>query len=92
MKIAKIFPKEQYILYVVTEDGQKGIFDVSPYLNSEVFADLKDESNFKKVRNGKYFVEWKCGADLSADTIEAGWKKISNESHNNTRNRKLWIF
>jgi hypothetical protein len=32
------------------------------------------------VRNGRYFVEWPCGADLSADTIEARWTPISNES------------
>jgi hypothetical protein len=24
-----------------------------------------------KIRNGGYFVKWECGADLSADTIEA---------------------
>jgi len=24
-----------------------------------------------KISNGGYFVEWQCGADLSADTIEA---------------------
>lgn len=87
MRIAKIFPKEKYILHIVAEDGQEGIFDISPYLESEVFADLKNESNFRRVRNGKYFVEWECGADLSADTIEARWKKISNEAPNPELNR-----
>jgi hypothetical protein len=24
-----------------------------------------------KIKNGRYFVEWDCGADLSSDTIEA---------------------
>jgi len=27
-----------------------------------------------KVTHGGYFVEWECGADLSADTIEAKMK------------------
>jgi hypothetical protein len=27
-----------------------------------------------KVSNGGYFIEWDCGADLSADTIEARWQ------------------
>lgn len=27
-----------------------------------------------KVANGGYFVEWNCGVDMSADTIEAHWK------------------
>ena len=30
-----------------------------------------------KVFNGGYFVEWECGADLSADTIEAHWKVVN---------------
>jgi hypothetical protein len=25
-----------------------------------------------RIRNGGYYIEWECGADLSADTIEAG--------------------
>jgi hypothetical protein len=50
------------------------LFDVSPYLNSEAFVELKDNDNFIKVQNGKYFIEWDCGADLSADTIEHEWQ------------------
>ena len=46
-------------------------FDVTPYLDSEVFSQLKENDNFNKIHNGKYFIEWDCGADLSADTIEA---------------------
>jgi hypothetical protein len=26
--------------------------------------------------NGRYFIEWDCGADLSADTIEAQLKSV----------------
>ncbi|WP_280938426.1 hypothetical protein [Thioflexithrix psekupsensis] len=25
-----------------------------------------------------YFVEWECGADLSADTIEAHWQLLTH--------------
>jgi len=35
---------------------------------------LCSNNNFLKIVNGKYFVEWDCGADLSADTIEAHLK------------------
>ena len=30
-----------------------------------------------KVFNGGYFVKWACGADLSADTIEARWQVVN---------------
>jgi hypothetical protein len=33
-----------------------------------------------KISNGGYFVEWNCGADLSADTIEARLKVTGNIS------------
>jgi len=40
-----------------------------------VFSQLKEQDNFKRIYNGKYYIEWDCGADLSADTIEAKWEK-----------------
>ena len=75
MRISEVFPKENHRLHVIAEDGREGLFDVSPYLGAEAFEALRDESNFRKVRNGRYFIEWACGADLSVDTIEAGWKE-----------------
>lgn len=74
MKLAEVVPRDGYLLYVVTDDGKTGFFDVAPYLESEAFAPLTNRSEFERVRNGGYFVEWDCGADLSADTIEAKWR------------------
>ena len=71
MRIAKINPTDNYMLQIIAEDGCNGLFDVKPYLNCEAFQELKNQDEFKKVMNGKYFIEWECGADLSADTIEA---------------------
>ena len=71
MKIAEVQPQPNYVLSIVADDGRVGSFDVSPYLEYEAFEDLRDQSEFMKVSNGGYFVEWDCGADLSADTIEA---------------------
>ncbi len=63
--IAEVTPINNYTLYIVSEEGNTGVFDVGPYLELEAFADLKNHDEFKKVMNGKYFVEWDCGADLS---------------------------
>jgi hypothetical protein len=70
MRIAELQARSNWILSIVADDGRVGRFDVSPYLQFEA---LRDETEFKKVVNGGYFVEWNCGADLSADTIEARW-------------------
>jgi hypothetical protein len=69
-------------LSIVADDGRVGSFDVSPYLECEAFADIRDPSGFVKVSNGGYFVEWNCGADLSADTIEAHWRVIGAGEQN----------
>lgn len=80
MNIAAIVPKDNYVLFIKAEDGSTGLFDLKPYLESEVFAPLKDRSEFERIHNGKYFIEWDCGADLSADTIQARWKIASTEN------------
>lgn len=80
MRIANVFPEEGYILKIIDEDGQIGLFDVEPYLESDVFAPLKDRNEFSQIYNGRYFIEWDCGADLSADTIEARWEKVSHQN------------
>ena len=76
MRIAHISPQPNWLLSIVADDGRVGSFDVTPYLELEVFEDLLDQAEFAKVVNGGYFVEWDCGADLSADTIEARWQVV----------------
>lgn len=77
MRIAKVSPKPNLVLSIVADDGRIGDFDVSPYLEYEAFKPLSDYSEFQKVINGGYFVEWVCGADVSADTIEARWQVVN---------------
>ena len=71
MRIKTIKPESNWRLKIDTEDGYQGYFNVKPYLEFEAFQKLKDINEFNKVINGKYYIEWECGADLSADTIEA---------------------
>lgn len=80
MNIAEVVPINHYMLYIKSDDGQTGLFDMKPYLDSEAFTPLKDISEFKRIHNGKYFVEWDCGADLSADTIQARWLPGGDEN------------
>ena len=60
-----------YMLWVRTTDGRSGYFDLKPYLTADAFLPLKEMSEFIQVSNRGYFIEWPCGADLSADTLEA---------------------
>lgn len=92
MIIAEVIPKEKFLLHIVSEDHQEGIFDVSPYLDSEAFSPLRENNNFQQVQNSKYFIEWKCGADLSADTIEARWKVLPNKALHGQAGERGVIF
>ena len=71
MKIKSIRYIRDSMFEIEFDSGTIAQFDISPYLNSEVFAALNDPHECSKIHNGKYFVEWECGADLSIDTIIA---------------------
>ena len=71
MRIKNLTPNTDLTLTIISDDGRVGIFSIEPYLEFEAFVDLKNADEFMKVSNRGYFVEWECGADLSADTIEA---------------------
>jgi hypothetical protein len=82
MRIIEVHPQPNWTLSITADDGRVGIFDVSPYLGYEASEPLRDPSEFMKVSNGGYFVEWECGADLSADTIESHWRVVQTEGRN----------
>ena len=71
MIISSVVANPDGTLRVVRDDGVAGVFDVRPYFELEAFESLVEPAEFAQVRAGGYFVEWACGADLSADTIEA---------------------
>ena len=74
MIIQDVTPVKKGVLRVVAADGRSGVVDVEPFFESPVFSALKDWDAFIQLRNGKYYIEWTCGADLSADTLEARMK------------------
>ena len=71
MIISEIVPMDDHVLFVQAQDGTSGLFDVKPFLRGEAFEALREHAEFVSVHNGGYFIEWPCGADLSADTVEA---------------------
>ncbi|MEI7842993.1 MAG: DUF2442 domain-containing protein [Gallionellaceae bacterium] len=71
MRIEDLKPNADWTFLVTSNDGRIGQFDIRPYLKFEAFEELNNIDEFMKIKNGGYFVEWECGADLSADTIEA---------------------
>ena len=77
MNIVEVIPKANYMLYIKSQDGIAGLFDVKPYLGSAAFAPLKNRSEFEQIKIARFFVELDCGAHLSAATIQARWVSIA---------------
>lgn len=60
---------EPYKVLVIFTNGEKKIFDASPYLDIGVFTALKDPAFFAKVRPCMGTITWPNEIDLCPDTV-----------------------
>jgi len=68
-KIISVKPLENYILQIEFDTKEARFFDVKPYLNLEIFTQLKNENYFKDVRTSFDSIAWKNGQDFSPETL-----------------------
>ena len=61
-------------------NGERRLFDVKPYLDKGIFAQLKDWHYFAKVQASPRFVSWPRERDFSLDTLLARGKLLEPES------------
>ena len=62
-------PLENYKLKIIFSNDETKEFDVTPFLNKGIFAELKDTNYFKQVRVAFGAVEWPNEQDFSKDTL-----------------------
>ncbi|MBI2908044.1 MAG: DUF2442 domain-containing protein [Chloroflexi bacterium] len=55
---------------VTLSSGKTGVFDVGPYLDKGIFAELKDPNYFKRARIEFGTIVWPNEQDFSPETIE----------------------
>ena len=77
VKVVK--PQPDYKIYVEIEDGRKGIFDVSPYLDHGVFRELKDVNYFNQVGILFGAVTWPNEQDIAPETLIAEMQPVSSK-------------
>ena len=75
-KIISVTPLEGKKVTVVFSDGKTGIFDVAPYIRSDFFKRLEDDTYFRQVRLFFTGIGWPDGQDLGPDTIEADLQQV----------------
>jgi len=68
-KIIELNVLQDFKLLLKFENDEQKIFDVKPYLQYDVFKPINNYEEFKNVYIDYGTVCWKCGADLSRDTM-----------------------
>ncbi len=68
-KVLAVKANDDFSLDLKFNDGSVRRFDVKPYLDYEVFRELKDLSYFKKVRITFGTVQWQHEQDISPETL-----------------------
>jgi len=67
--VKQVYPLDGYRLELVFENGERRVFDVTPYLHLGIFVRLQDLATFRAARVIAGSVEWPGGLDLSYDTL-----------------------
>lgn len=62
-------PLENYTLLLTFDNNEKRIFNVTPYLEKGIFAQLRDLKTFKTVRVEFDSVAWANGADIDPEVL-----------------------
>lgn len=68
-KVIQAEPLEQYQLRLFFDNQEVRIFDVTPYLDKGVFAELKSVHYFQRVKPIFGGIQWPNEQDFSPDTL-----------------------
>jgi hypothetical protein len=77
--VKSVEPLESYRLLIEFDNGQKRVFDVSPYLNLGRFAELKEPSMFRSVRVSFDTIEWANHLDIDPELLYEQGLEIAKE-------------
>jgi hypothetical protein len=68
-KVIKVQPEQNYFLTLWFANGEQRCFDMKPYLDFEVFKELKNQTMFDTATTFLGSVTWSNNSDLSYDTL-----------------------
>ncbi len=68
-KVIEVKPNNDHTLDLKFNDGSLRRFDIKPYLEMEVFRELKDIAYFSNVAVAYGTVQWPNEQDISPDTL-----------------------
>ncbi|MCK5327290.1 MAG: DUF2442 domain-containing protein [Candidatus Latescibacteria bacterium] len=68
-RVKEVHPNSDYTLSLIFDNGEEGVFDVSPYLDKGIFSQLTDKKIFNSVKPVLGSIQWGNGLDLCPDTL-----------------------
>ena len=75
LAVKDVKPRQDYKLILTFENGEKRLFDMSPYLDLGIFKELRDKNMFNTVRVSFDAIEWANEADFDPEVLyEQGLK------------------
>jgi len=69
LDIIKVEAKPHYMLHLEFENGEKRVFDMSPYMDKKPFVQLKDSSLFALASVDYGTVVWPGDIDIAPETL-----------------------
>ena len=87
-RVKEVYPNGDYTLTLVFDNGEKGIFDMSPYLEKGIFLQLKNRRVFNSVRPFLGSIQWGNGADLCPDMLYLDSDRSITDSEVKALNQK----
>ena len=67
--VTLVSPLSDHRLYVEFDSGEKGIFDMKPYLSIGQYRQLQDERLFNQVYVDCFTATWPGGIDIAPERI-----------------------
>ncbi|WP_420265840.1 DUF2442 domain-containing protein [Candidatus Magnetominusculus dajiuhuensis] len=74
-RVKEVYSNNDYTLRIIFDNGEVGIFDVTPYLDKGIFKQLRDRSIFNSAEVFLGTVQWVNGLEFCPDTIYLESKK-----------------
>lgn len=68
-RVVSVTPEEGYQLLLTFSNGEVKLFDMQPYLDKGLFAELSNETLFRTAKPVLGTVVWDNGLDLCPDTL-----------------------
>jgi len=75
-RVANVKPEKNYMLHIRFRNGEEVFFDVKPYLDCEMFKQLKNIDFFNSVRPAYGTIQWANEVDFCPDTVYLNSVKI----------------